>query len=196
MRKNGLFPHQSKYFKVTVNLKGPICRKGQEQNDYVDRYHWNIYATIRERSVDVIIHVGLRLIGSSQPKSNTVVLLTRGPNRSSRTKIQTAPSMTSSRLHQGCLQTTQEVRLLDRLSSCLTGTLCYLRALVKTFGCIVHTLDGRITVVRGGCDIVGVVVGGNLGRELLSASGELLLVALSLLLVQGCDKVNFRSGMD
>ena len=51
MRKNGLFPHQSKYFKVTVNLKGPICRKGQEQNDYVDRYHWNIYATIRERSV-------------------------------------------------------------------------------------------------------------------------------------------------
>lgn len=65
---------------------GRYVQESQEQSNYVDRYHWNIYATMRERSVDVIIHVGLKLIGSSQPKSNTVVLLTRGPNRSSRPK--------------------------------------------------------------------------------------------------------------
>lgn len=102
--------------------------------------------------------------------------------------------MTISRLSQGCLQTTQEVRLLDGLSSCLTGTLGHLRALVEAFAGIVQSLSGRITVVRGGCDIVGVVVGGNLRRELLGASGELLLVALSLLLVQGCGGVSFSNG--
>jgi hypothetical protein len=35
-----------------------------------------------------------------------------------------------------------------------------------------------------------VVVGGNLGREGLGASSELLLITLSLLLVKGCDWVN------
>lgn len=84
------------------------------------------------------------------------------------------------------LQATQEVVLLDGLSSGLASTLGYLRALVRALGGIVHGILGEgIAVVGGGCDVVGVVVGRDLGGQDGGASGELLLVAFPLLLVQG-----------
>lgn len=102
--------------------------------------------------------------------------------------------MTAWRPSKCRLQTAQEVRLLNRLSPRLAGTLGNLRALFEAISSIVQPVDGRITVIGSGGDIVGVVVSGDLRREFLSASSELLLVALSLLLVQGCDGISIGIG--
>lgn len=85
------------------------------------------------------------------------------------------------------LQTAQEVGLLDRLPPGFSGTLGNLLALAKTLGGLGDAVHGCIAVVWCRCNIVGVVVRGDLGREGLGASGEFLLVALPLFLVQGCD---------
>lgn len=85
------------------------------------------------------------------------------------------------------LQAAQEVGFLDCFAAGFSGALDDLGALFETVGGIGHSVVlGSVTVIRRGCDIVSVVVGGDFGREDRGASGQLLLVALPLLLVQGC----------
>lgn len=85
------------------------------------------------------------------------------------------------------LQATQEVGFLDSLPTRLSGALGNLLALVEAGGGVREGIfRGRIAVVGCGCDVVRVVVGGDLRSEGTGASSQFLLVALSLLLVQSC----------
>ena len=88
----------------------------------------------------------------------------------------------------GYLQTAQEVGFLDSLPPGFAGTPDDLRALSCAFGSIGQwVLRKCVTVVRSWCDVLGMVVGRNLGREDGGAGGQFLLIALSLLLVQRCE---------
>lgn len=87
------------------------------------------------------------------------------------------------------LQSAEEVGLSDALSPGISRA-------SGDFGPLLETLGGDnqgilrfclIAVVGRGCDIVGLFVDGDHGREVRGAGSHLLLVALALLLVQGCD---------
>lgn len=87
------------------------------------------------------------------------------------------------------LQAPQEVGLLDGLTSGFPSTLGDLCALAESLSGVSHVLLGRVAVIRSGCDIVSMVVGGDLWRKNRSAGSQFLLVAFSLFFVQSYTEV-------
>ena len=84
------------------------------------------------------------------------------------------------------LQTTQEVVFPDGLSPGISGTPCDFGTLLDTLGRRRKQVLGHsvVAVVRSRCDVRGVMVDGNLGRQGGGTGGHLLLVTLALFLVQ------------
>lgn len=119
-------------------------------------------------------------------ESSDQVYRANRPKKDSKKAI--APTI---RINGKKLQTAQEVGLFDSLPPSLSCALDDLAALVKTFGGIGHGVRcGCVAVVWCRRDVVGVVMGRNLGSNGSGASGEFLLVALPLFLIQGCDRVS------